>query len=585
MGVEAAIGDFMPLPRQSALLLLLIPTWVLSIPSAGRAQVQPNILLILVDDLGYGDLSSHGAPDLRTPNIDAIVDSGMRFDRFYANSPVCSPTRASLLTGRFPDRVGVPGVVRTDPSDSFGFFNPGAVTLADVLGEVGYHTAIIGKWHLGLASPSLPNDRGFDHFHGFLGDMMDDYYTHLRHGINYMRVNEQVIEPSGHATDLFTQWAVEFIDGQVPGNPFFLFLSYNAPHVPVQPPPEWLDRVRQREPGVGEQRAALVALIEHLDDGIGQVMSALDESGLAQNTLVVFTSDNGGQLDVGARNQPYRGGKQDMLEGGIRVAMAAAGPGRIEPGTQSDRTAMTLDLFPTFCEVAGTECNHEIDGRSLLATLLGFPQREEERFRFWVRRGDRGSNDAPYYAASHDDYKILQNTPAEAFALYDLLADPQEQQDLGSDNAVYQELSTALTTHVDLAAEVGWQPGAEAIVPRTISLLEPDGGESWEPGSRHDIVWSSDEAYADVRLDYTLDGYSWLTLADPVPATGIYSWTVPEVLSDSARIRVSALAGNVSDVSDAPFRIPEPTETLLRACALVALSLLRRRAPRGGSPA
>jgi len=209
---------------------------------------KPNILVILVDDLGYGDLSSYGAKDLRTPNIDQLMANGMRFDNFYANCPVCSPTRASLMTGRYPDMVGVPGVIRTHPTNNFGYLSPDAVMLPTMLKKAGYHTAIIGKWHLGLESPNIPNERGFDHFHGFLGDMMDDYYTHLRHGYNYMRLNKQEIHPEGHATDLFTQWAIEYIRGRInKKQPFFLYLAYNAPHTPIQPPEEWLEKVKKRE--------------------------------------------------------------------------------------------------------------------------------------------------------------------------------------------------------------------------------------------------------------------------------------------------------------------------------------------------
>jgi len=147
-----------------------------------NAQTKPNILFIMADDLGYGDLSAYGAPDLQTPNIDALIARGMRFNAAYANCPVCSPTRAAFLTGRYPDMAGVPGVIRTHDRDNFGYLDPSAPTVADALRDNGYNTALIGKWHLGLESPNTPNERGFDHFHGFLGDMMDDYYDHRRHG-------------------------------------------------------------------------------------------------------------------------------------------------------------------------------------------------------------------------------------------------------------------------------------------------------------------------------------------------------------------------------------------------------------------
>ncbi|MGA0846973.1 MAG: sulfatase-like hydrolase/transferase, partial [Luteolibacter sp.] len=180
-------------------------------------------MIILTDDHGYGDVSTYGAKDVLTPNIDRIAHEGMLFTTMRANCTVCSPTRAALLTGRYADRVGVPGVIRTQSHDSWGYFDPRVPTLADLLGESGYHTAIIGKWHLGLVEPNLPNLRGFDFFHGFLGDMMDSYTTHLREGQNYMRRNEDVITPEGHATDLFTEWTVDFLRNRSthPEQPFF----------------------------------------------------------------------------------------------------------------------------------------------------------------------------------------------------------------------------------------------------------------------------------------------------------------------------------------------------------------------------
>ena len=203
----------------------LLLALLLACAATTAAAAQPNVVLILADDLGYGDLSSYGAEDLATPHIDALADRGMRFDRFYANSPVCSPTRAALLTGRYPDLVGVPGVIRTHATNSWGYLAPEAVLLPLVLKRAGYHTALVGKWHLGLEFPNRPQDRGFDVVRGFLGDMMDDYYTYQRHGINYMRYDGDVVEESGHATDVFTDWAVEYIQERERSDaPFFLYL-------------------------------------------------------------------------------------------------------------------------------------------------------------------------------------------------------------------------------------------------------------------------------------------------------------------------------------------------------------------------
>jgi len=421
-------------------------------------ESRPNILMILVDDLGYGDLSSYGATDLKTPHIDRLMAAGMRFNNFYANCPVCSPTRASLLSGRYPDMVGVPGVIRTHITNNWGFLAPHAVLLPKLLKPAGYHTAIVGKWHLGLDSPNTPNERGFDHFGGFLGDMMDDYYNHRRHGNNYMRLDDKEIDPEGHATDLFTQWAIDYINDRTKSNkPFFLYLAYNAPHTPIQPPDDWLQRVKKRQLGIDEKRAKLVALIEHLDDGIGKVIAALKDAGVSDNTLVIFTSDNGGQLNVGANNGPLRAGKQDMYEGGIRVPMCAVWPGKIQADTRSGRVALTMDLYPTICEAAGAKITHQIAGRSILPTLLGKSQPDEDRFLFWVRREGGGYGGRAYYAARYGDYKLVQNSPYEPMELYNLKDDPQEQEPLGTKHKMYRTLFTALRNHIIEAGAVPWQ--------------------------------------------------------------------------------------------------------------------------------
>jgi len=355
-------------------------------------------------------------------------------------------------------------VIRTHITNNWGHLAPHAELLPKLLKEYGrfanrpYHTAIVGKWHLGLDSPNMPNERGFDHFHGFLGDMMDDYYNHRRHSNNYMRLDGKEIDPEGHATDLFTQWSIDYINQRAKSDrPFFLYLAYNAPHTPIQPPDDWLDRVKKRQPGISERRAKLVALIEHLDDGIGKVIAALKDTGVNDNTLVIFTSDNGGQLNVGANNGPLRAGKQDMYEGGIRVPMCAVWPGKIQAGTRSDRVALTMDLYPTICEAAGAKIAHQIDGRSILPTLLGKSQPIEDRFLFWVRREGGGYGGRAYYAARYGDYKLVQNSPYEPMELYNLKDDPQEQKPLGRKNKMYRKLFTALRNHIIEAGAVPWQ--------------------------------------------------------------------------------------------------------------------------------
>lgn len=429
---------------------ILLLSVLMALPVFGEEALRPNIVMILVDDLGSGDLSCLGAEDMETPALDGLFAQGIRFDQFYSNCTVCSPSRASLLSGRYPDAVGVPGVIRQDESDSWGYFDPSVPTLADLLGQAGYATALIGKWHLGLTEPNVPNGRGFDYFKGFLGDMMDDYWTHRRGGINWMRENRTVIDPEGHATDLFADWAAAYIEGRADQeSPFFLMLSFNAPHDPIQPPKEWLERVLAREGGIEKKRAQLVAFIEHLDARIGSVMQTIGEVGLERDTLVVFSSDNGGALRFGASNGELRGGKQDHYEGGIRVPLVATWPGRIQAGTRTQNIGMLMDLVPTFCELAGADQVAVLDGISLVPTLLGQQQITDDRVLFWVRQeGNMRYGGQTYYAARHKQYKLLQNLPWEPYSLYDLSMDPQEASPLEPNGEIYNYLFRKLREHI-----------------------------------------------------------------------------------------------------------------------------------------
>ncbi len=443
----------------SGLVAFVLATGVaLGLAGVAAAADRPNILFIMVDDLGIGDLACCGAPDMRTPNIDALMGAGCRFDNAYANCPVCSPTRAAFLSGRYPDLVGVPGVVRTHRDNNWGYLDPGARLLPEVLGDAGYHTALVGKWHLGLVEPNTPLGRGFDHFHGFLGDMMDDYYKHRRHGVNYMREGRETIGPDGHATDLFSDWAIRYLESRAGEEaPFFLFLSYNAPHTPIQPPADWLAKVKAREPGIDGRRAKLVALIEHLDAGVGRVIAALEDNGLSKETLVVFTSDNGGQANVGARNAPWRGEKQEMWEGGLRVPTCVVWPGEIEPGSRFGGGAMTMDWLPTFAELAGATPPGGIEGRSLWGAIRGKGELPD-RAMIWVRReGGRKYGGLAYHAIRKGRWKLLRNTPFEPMRLFDLEADPGERSPVEGRGEIRRGLEAELRGHVRRAGFVPWQ--------------------------------------------------------------------------------------------------------------------------------
>ena len=440
-------------------LLFLISLFFMASSCFSQSKRQPNIIFILADDLGYGDLSYLGSKDIKTPNIDQLAAKGMKLTNFYANSTVCSPSRASLLSGRYPDQIGVPGVIRQNKEDSWGYMTENVVLLPAMLKTKGYQTALIGKWHLGFEKPNLPNDKGFDLFKGFLGDMMDDYYTHLRGGVNWMRENEKEIEPVGHATDIFTGWTVDYLSKQKNNSaPFFLYLAYNAPHFPIQPPVENLKIVKERELGIDDARAKNAALVEHMDMSIGRVMKALEENGLSENTIIVFLSDNGGSIPHAQQHGLLRGGKQDMFEGGIKIPAFVVWKNNISAGSMFSGQGMLMDMYPTILEMLNIKQTADIDGRSMLTSLLGKHHERQNRYVYWVRKEGNRYKGLSYYAARYGDYKILQNAPGEPFLFFNIKKDPFEKSPLTSDgSAIYQDLIDHLNDHILKSASVPWE--------------------------------------------------------------------------------------------------------------------------------
>lgn len=426
----------------------------------------PNIVFVMVDDLGRNDIGFESTrPEIapRTPHIDSLFRDGVSFRNFYANSPVCSPTRAALMTGLYPDRAGVPGVIRQNPKDNWGHLRDDVALLPEMLKSRGYATYMVGKWHLGYEKPNRPNDRGFESFRGFLGDMMDDYFEHRRSGVNWMRANDREIDPAGHATDLFTDWAIDAIrKGAMDARPFFLYLAYNAPHSPIQPPPELLENVRMDRPNLDPKRAALVALIEHLDQGFGRVLEEIRKAGIERETVVIFTSDNGGQLDLGADNGPWRGTKGETFEGGLRVVCAARWPGKFPAGLKTNVTAVTSDWFATLAEIAGADVSDlEIDSKSLMRPLknpadtIGLDDREL----YFVRREGGPAFAGKTIEGLRDGrWKLVLNRPTDPIRLFDLQVDPYETNDLATKNpAKTREMISRLQLHVQKGGQIPWQ--------------------------------------------------------------------------------------------------------------------------------
>ncbi len=444
--------------RRFALVFLFIPLFSCNIQDqTPDLPDKPNIIFISADDLGYGDLSCYGGKDILTPELDKLAASGIRLSNYYVNCPVCSPSRASWLTGKYPDKAGVPGVVRPIESINFGYLDPNTTLLPALLKEEGYQTALIGKWHLGLESPNLPNERGFDYSKSWLSGMTD-YYTHIQHGQNFLRENNKEFKEEGHLTGLITKWAIEYLDNYKGSDgPLYLYLAYTAPHDPIQPPEEWLEKVRGRESGMNEKRAKIVALIEHLDFNIGQVLEKVKSKLDMSNTMVVFTSDNGGNLRFNASNGELRGGKQDMYEGGIKVPCFVYWPGNVVDANVSDELIVGMDWFTTICNYAGVSDIPEVDGIDI-SPVFNKGGHLPARTLFWVRREGWKYGGMAYYAARYRNYKLVYNSPFEPMQFFDLEQDPKEQYPLKEgDNPEFKKLKSALVKHIQEAGEVPWQ--------------------------------------------------------------------------------------------------------------------------------
>lgn len=403
---------------------------------------RPNFVLIVADDLGYGDLGCYGSETVETPHIDALASSGMLFTDFHTAGAMCSPTRASLLTGRYPQRFGsIFDAALSGRTQRHLGLPSAAVTVAERLREQGYATACLGKWHLGYEAPHLPNGQGFDVFRGLhSGD--GDFHTQVdRSGNEDWWHDERPVREEGYTTELLTDHGIEFIEANR-DRPFFLYLPHLAIHFPWQGP----DDPPQREagkswhrdkwgviPDPGNVAPHVEAMIKSLDAGVGRILSALRHHGLERNTLVVFTSDNGGYLTYGknfrniSSNGPYRGQKMDLYEGGHRVPLIASWPGRIEGGAVTGETAHSNDLAPTFLELAGIDPDEvESDGADL-APLLFENKALPERKLFWRTRSHRAVRSGPW--------KLVADIGARAdqAELYHLGNDPGETQDLSAE--------------------------------------------------------------------------------------------------------------------------------------------------------
>jgi arylsulfatase A-like enzyme len=351
----------------SSILTLLVWPALFHPANAQRSEQEnkPNILFFLADDLGYADVGFTGGKEIKTPNLDSLASAGARLEQFYAQ-PVCSPTRAALMTGRYPMRQGLQvGVVR--PWAQYGLPLEER-TLPQALREAGYVTALVGKWHLGhFQRAYLPTARGFDHQYGHYNGMID-YFTHVRDGGFDWHRNDRASYDEGYSTHLLAQEAVRFIRDFGGRRPFFLDVSFNAVHAPHQVP----EKYKEPYAHLKEPRRTYAGMVAAMDEAVGQIIAALDEKSLRPNTLIVFSSDNGGPAPGRVTdNGPLRAGKGTLYEGGVRVAALTSWKGRIRPGAVVRQPLHMVDWYPTLLKKAGAPPAQKlpIDGRDAWPTI------------------------------------------------------------------------------------------------------------------------------------------------------------------------------------------------------------------------
>ncbi len=409
------------------------------------ANTDPNILLILTDDMGFGDVTGSGNTIINTPNIDGLAESSVHFNYFYV-SPVCAPTRASLLTGRYHQRTGVRSV-----TNGFETMDPDEITLAELLKENGYRTGIFGKWHLGEYYPSVPNAQGFDEFLGFRTGHTSQYFdATLEH-------NGKSLKTRGHITDVLTNEALNFMTSNHK-DPFFCYLAYNAPHTPLQIDSSWIHRYSDL--GLDERTARVYGMIEHLDQGVGKILDTLKSRQLLDNTMVIFMSDNGPingwqvpqsemRYNVGLRDQKFT-----VYEGGIRTQCYWMWKGHWEKGTETNEIAAHIDVLPTLMDVLGIDVpgTIELDGQSLKPFLKNPTKKPSDRILFQKYALKTLTEPAPFPGgiARQGPWKMVNGTE-----LYRLDEDPGESNNVAEYHPdVLDKLTTAyLTWYRNIASE------------------------------------------------------------------------------------------------------------------------------------
>lgn len=418
------------------LLLTTLAAWLFAVStSAAAGPRRPNVIFVLVDDMGYADAGCLGSTDLRTPNIDRLAREGVRFTDFYANAPVCTPTRAAFLTGRYQQRVGLEwamgftaeqqrrvGDKWVPEPDKLALGLPASEpSVARSLKEAGYGTAVFGKWHLGFRPEYNPLRHGFDEYFGILLGHTDYYTYRYFDGTYHLYENTQPAQAKGYLTDLINQRAVAYINRQGQ-RPFFLYVPYNAVHWPFQVP-DRPEQVLTEENKYHGTRRDYVAMLERIDQGIGQMLEALERQGVAEDTLFIFSSDNGGERL--SNNAPLFSHKMTLWEGGIRVPCLMRWPARLPKGKVVRQPAITMDLTATILAAASAQPSKDrkLDGIDLLPILTGQQPEVERTFHWRVERTGRKQK-----AVRHGQWKYVQDDMVEM--LFDLEKDISERIDL-----------------------------------------------------------------------------------------------------------------------------------------------------------
>ncbi|MEX2578446.1 MAG: sulfatase-like hydrolase/transferase [Verrucomicrobiales bacterium] len=414
-----------------------------------RAEARPpNIVFILGDDLGYADTSAYGAPDVETPHIDGLGRDGLKFENFYAMGPQCTPSRTAFLTGRYAQRAG--GMECAIGTGNVGRYDEAVelaeegdlglparlAVLAPALKAAGYHNGVFGKWHLGYEDKFSPLEQGFDEFTGFLGGNVEYFRHYELSDLEVYLDGREPVDREGYLTHLITEDSVKFIDDRAaePDKPFFLFASHAAPHFPFQGP-EDRDPEPTEETWMEGTRDSYVAMLRALDEGVGEILAALERNGQAENTIVIFASDHGAMKP--GLNTPWRDYKSTLFEGGMRVPCVVRWPGVFEPGTVSHQVGTLMDLTRSFLNIAGAEVpdGGELDGIDVLAHVREGKPDTPRTLPWRYRRGDltwRGLRDG--------DWKLLYLHEGDATEtyLFDLAADPTETTNLAGERDAEQ---------------------------------------------------------------------------------------------------------------------------------------------------